>query len=81
MPTKNTQINLLIPVVVFGTNLILTKEKKYDSYAVILLIPQVFQQLTMCKFSKRENKPTHNHLAQFIHTPLQRLSFVAHIFT
>lgn len=54
MPIKNNQINLFILLVVFGTNFIFTKENKQFLYHYS--IPQIFQELTMCKFSKGGKK-------------------------
>ena len=51
-PIKNNQINLFILLVVFGI------KKKHDFYITIHLTPQIFQELTMYKFSKWEK----NHL-------------------
>lgn len=58
MPIKNNQINLFI-LLVFGTNLIFTKEKKHF-YTTIHLIPQIFQELT-ANFQKKKII-THNQL-------------------
>lgn len=54
MPIKNNQINLFILLVAFGTNFIFTKENKQFLYHYSF--PQIFQELTMCKFSKRGEK-------------------------